>query len=100
MKIPFMSKKPTMEELENEKERAIIEEEIMTKRAETAERQAVISELKKKYGGGWMSLLGVNKLTDVSTLRSFLKGSKQGMEKFASQNKMNKMYTMQGVKRA
>ena len=93
-------KKKTMSELEEEKDRAIIEEEILTKKAESAERKAVIAELEKKYGGGWMKMLGVNKLTDLSTLRSFLKGAKKGLENESGKNPMSKMFSMQGIKRA
>jgi len=74
-------KKPTMEQLEEERDRAVIEEETYTKKAEIAERQAVISELERKYGKGWWKKLGISKLTDLTTLRSFLKNTKSGMEK-------------------
>ena len=101
MKLPFIpSRKPTMEELEEQKERAVIEEEILTKQAESEERRAVIAELKKKYGGGWMKILGVSKLTDLTTLRSFLKGAKKGLEGEASKNSLNKFYSLQGITRA
>lgn len=77
-------KKPTLEELEEERDRAVIEEETYTKKAEIAERKAVISELEKKYGKSWAKRLGISKLTDLTTLRSFLRGTKTGMEKEAS----------------
>lgn len=77
----FLSKKkPTLEQLEEERDRAVIEEETYTKKAEIAERQAVISELEKKYGKSWTKRLGISKLTDLVTLRSFLKGTKTSME--------------------
>jgi len=80
----FLSKKkPTIAELEEERDRAVIEEETYTKKAETAERRAVISELEKKYGKSWWKRLGISKLTDLTTLRSFLKGTKSGMEEEA-----------------
>ena len=77
-------KKPTLEQLEEERDRAVIEEETYTRKAEIAERRAVISELEKKYGKGWWKKLGISKLTDLTTLRSFLRGTKAGMEKEAA----------------
>jgi hypothetical protein len=77
----FKKKKASLEELEEERDRATIEEEVYSKKAEIAERKAVISELEKKYGKGWAGKLGISKLTDLTTLRSFLKNAKVGMEK-------------------
>lgn len=96
-------RKPTMDELEEKKERVTIEEEILTKEAESAEREAVISELRKKYGKGWPKLLGASKFTDLSTLRGFLKNAKQGMEKRTSRDgstPLSKLCGFQGVKKA
>lgn len=96
-------KKLTLGELEEEKERATIEEEILTKKASSAEREAVISELKKQYGKGWKKLLGASKWTDLSTLRGFLKNAKQGMEKRVSSEggtPISRMCSYQGVKKA
>jgi len=76
-------KRRTLPELEEEKERLTVEEEVTTKQAEIAEREAVISELRKKYGSGWAKTLGISKLTDLSTLRSFLVSAKKGLEKQA-----------------
>lgn len=76
----FFKRKPTMSELEDERDRLNIQEESMTKRAEIAEREAVIAQLKKQYGSSWMKTLGVSKFTDLSTLRSFLVSAKQGLE--------------------
>lgn len=102
--MSFLPKrKLTLDELEEKKERVTIEEEILTKEAESAEREAVISELRKKYGKGWKKLLGAGKLTDLSTLRSFLKGAKQGMEKHTAREgstPVSRMCGFQGVKRA
>lgn len=102
--MPLVKKEePTIDELEERKERAVLEEEILTKEAESEERRAVISELRKKYGKGWAKRLGLSKLTDISTLRSFLRGSKQGMEKQAtgySNPELKKSVVLHAVRRA
>jgi len=74
----------SLEELEEKRDRVVIEEEIVTKEAEIAERTAVISELKKRYGKGWAKTLGISKFTDLSTLKSFLMSAKKGLEKQSS----------------
>jgi len=74
-----MRKSP--DELGEEVERLKLEEEVVTHKAQIAEKEAITRELKKKYGPKWMQILGINKLTDLTTLRSFLKTAKQGMEK-------------------
>lgn len=79
----FKRDKP-VEELDEDLERIKVEDEILTKKAEMAEKEAIISQLKAKYGSGWARILGVNKLTDLTTLRSFLKSTKQGMERATS----------------
>ena len=79
----FLNKKKSMEQLEEESEHLTIESEISSKKADIAEREAVVSELKKKYGSGWAKTLGVSKFTDLHTLRSFLVSAKQGLEKKA-----------------
>jgi len=73
--------KPSIADLEDKRDRLTIEEECVTKEAEIAERQAVVSELKKRYGSSWAKTLGISKLTDLTTLRSFLKTAKEGIEK-------------------
>lgn len=104
MRIPFTKeRRKTIDELEDEKERATIEEEILTKKAESAEREAVISELKKKYGKGWTRLLGTNNRATLETLRGFLKNAKQGMEGQArrgTDTPVSRMCSFQGVKKA
>ena len=74
----------SVEELEEDYERVSIETEVLTKEAESAEKEAVIRELKTRYGPRWMQILGISKLTDLTTLRSFLKDAKKGMEKSVS----------------
>ena len=73
-------KKPSISDLEERRELLTVEEECVTKEAEIAERRAVISELKKRYGSGWAKTLGISKFTDLSTLKSFLQSAKQGIE--------------------
>ena len=68
------------EELEEDYERVSMESEVLTREKEVAEKEAAIKELKSRYGPRWRQILGLNKLTDLSTLRSFLKDAKKGME--------------------
>ena len=80
----FSKKVRSSEEMDEDYERLTVENELLTKEAEKAEKEAAIKELKRQHGPNWMKILGVNKLTDLSTLRSFLKGAKKGMEKQAN----------------
>ena len=82
-------KKKDVAELDSDLEKIKLENEIMTHEAEIAEKESIIKELKQKYGRNWMQILGVSKLTDLSTLRSFLKSAKQGMEASTSTKKLN-----------
>jgi len=82
--MPLFKQKKTMSELEEDKERVTIETEILSKEAEKAEREAVISELKSKYGHGWSKILGISKYANLQTLRSFLVSAKQGLERQAA----------------
>lgn len=68
-------------ELDLELQEETMKSEISAKRAETAEKEAIIKELKEKYGSGWKKILGVGKLVDLQTLRSFLTNAKSGMRK-------------------
>ena len=82
--MPLFKRKKTMAELEEDKERVTIETEILSKEAEKAEREAVISDLKSKYGHGWAKVLGISRFASLQTLRSFLVSAKQGLEKQAA----------------
>lgn len=73
--------KKSDEGLEKELERLKLETEVEGQRAQLEERKAVIHQLKEHYGPGWKQQLGINKLTDLSTLRSFLTNAKKGMMK-------------------
>lgn len=97
-----LKRKPTISELEDEKEHLTIEEEVLTKKAEIAEREAVISELKSKYGKNWAKTLGISKFTNLSTLRSFLVSAKRGLEKQASAggSPLSKIVSFKGLPRA
>lgn len=77
--MSIFSRKKSSEELEEELDRAELESHVVTKQAEVAERKAVISQLKKEYGSGWQKILGVSKLTDLSSLKGFLHGAKKGL---------------------
>ena len=83
----FLNKERTVDQLDSDLERVKLEEEINTHRANSVEREMVVKELKKKYGRDWMHILGVDKLTDISTLRSMLVGARKSME---SMNKSSK----------
>lgn len=101
MAFERFKKKKTVDELEEERDRLVIEEEVVSKQADIAERKAVIAELKKQYGPNWARTLGISKLTDLSTLRSFLKGAKKGLEGQASgSNSMRSLMSFGKVKRA
>jgi len=102
MKLSFRQK-PTINELEEEKERLVVTEEIASKHAEIAEREAVIAQLKSQYGRNWAQTLGISKLTDLSTLRSFLKNAKQGLQSQATRDgsmPMGRLYDFKGVPKA
>lgn len=71
----------SVEELEEELDTVKVENEISSHRAQMAEREAVISQLKKQYGKDWARTLGVSKLTDLSTLKSFLQNANKGLGK-------------------
>lgn len=93
----------TVEELEEEGDRLSIEAENTSKEAEIAEREAIIAELKKKYGPSWAKTLGTSKWVDISTLRSFLRGAKRGMEKQAGtarQTPLARITSFKGITKA
>ncbi len=77
----FGKKEESLEELEGRRDRVVVEDEIVSKEADMAERRVVISELKSKYGKSWAKTLGISKFTDLSSLKSFLVSAKQGLEK-------------------
>ena len=64
-----------LSEKEKQLERARIDNDIATQRAEIAQKKAVEAEMKKKYGTNWRKILGVGKmgLQDYYALDSSLK---------------------------
>jgi len=66
--------------LEERRDRLVLEEEIATRGATVAEKQAVISQLKREYGHDWKSQLGLKGKLDVQTLKTFLGGANKGLK--------------------
>lgn len=81
MAFDMFRKKKSTDELEEERDHLIVEEEVVSKTAEIEEKKAVIKELKSKYGSSWAKTLGISKLTNLTTLRTFLVSAKKGLEK-------------------
>ena len=80
---------PTIEEMQEKNEKLSVREEMATREANIAEREAVVKQLKKQYGRDWASTLGISKFTDMQTLKSFLGGAKNGIENYRLGVKMN-----------
>ncbi len=78
--MALIGSKKSTSDLEKDLEYLKLEREICTEEATIQERKVVISELKKQYGTDWRKILGAGKLPSLSTLRGFLRGSKQGLE--------------------
>lgn len=76
----IFSSEKSPEEQEKKLESLRLEHEILNEESQIAERRAVISQLKRQYGKDWAKTLGISKLTDLSTLKSFLRDAKQGMK--------------------
>ncbi len=66
-------------EIEQKIEKTEEKSRLASAEAELAQKEAVVKELKQKYGKNWAKTLGVDKLTDLASLRSFLKGANQGL---------------------
>jgi len=73
-------KKRSEKELYEEAARLDIQQEVTNKEAEIAQREAVVKQLRREYGPDWKKTLGVDKLTDLATLRAFLTSAKQSMK--------------------
>ena len=78
--------KKTTEELEEDLEHVKLEDEALTHTKDMAEKKAVIKQLERDYGPQWKKMLGVSSLTDLSSLRSFLKSANQGMRTMSDRN--------------
>ena len=78
----FDKKKPrTLEELEEELDRAKLETEVMSYEAATKEKEAVIAQLKKEYGHDWRKQLGLKGSMNIADLKAFLRSARGGLEK-------------------
>jgi len=72
--------KKSIEELEARNELLKVETEVAGREAEIVEKQATIKELKRRYGSGWRSVLGLKGKVDLNTLRSFLSSASKGIK--------------------
>lgn len=72
--------KKDLGELEEERDKMVIEEEIASHKANISEREAAVQELKARYGPKWKATLGLKGIVDLPTLRSFLSDAKKGLE--------------------
>ena len=84
----LFKREKSLGELDEELDRIKVEDEITTRKAEIAEKEAVIKQLKREYGPGWRKMLNIKSWMDVATLRSFLKGANQGMKKEAGRQQV------------
>ncbi len=75
--------KPSLEQLEERKEYLTVENEVVSGEVEIAEKEAIIKELKKKYGSSWKNLLGLKGRLNIQTLRSVLAGPRKGLQSMA-----------------
>jgi len=73
-------KKPSLEDLEDQKEYLDVKSEVASREAEVAEKEAIVKELKRKYGSGWKNILGLRGRIDLQTLRSVLGGMSKGLK--------------------
>ncbi len=64
----------SIEELEDDLERSQIQSQISGNNAERAEREAIITELKSKYGKNWKSTLGLKGIPSLPSLKSVMQG--------------------------
>lgn len=76
----FGGKKPSLEDLEDQKEYLAVETDVASQEADLAEKRAIVKELKKKYGSGWKNILGLRGKIDLQTLRSILGGMHKGLK--------------------
>ena len=77
----IFSKEETKDQLEEKRDRLIIESEIASTEQSITERKSTIRELKHRYGRNWKNILGLKGHIDLSTLQSFLGGMKKGLSK-------------------
>jgi len=77
-------KKESEDKLWEDASRLEIKEEVVNREARIAEREAVIKQLRKEYGPDWKKTLGIDKLTDTETLKSFLRSARFSMQQSGS----------------
>ncbi len=65
---------PSIEELEDDLDEVQLRSQIAGGRAEIAEREAIIRELKSKYGKDWKQTLGLKGMPSLPSLKSVLQG--------------------------
>lgn len=70
----YKVKDKSIEELEDDLDRSQLKSQIAGHEAEAAEREAIIRELKMKYGKDWKSTLGLKGIPSLPSLKSILKG--------------------------
>ena len=76
----LFGKNKTLDQLQEESELLSAKEDVVSKQSLIAEKEAVIRRLKQEHGSSWRSILGVNTLTDLSTLKTFLRSTKTSMQ--------------------
>lgn len=72
-------KEPTVEELEDRRDRLVVEEEVSSREAVVEEKRAIVRELRSRYGSGWKQLLGLSGGLDIQSLRSVLVRANRGL---------------------
>jgi len=82
----FGKKKRSTDELYEDLSRLEVEEQVVNKESNVAEKEDAIRKLKQQYGPNWRKILGVNGSTDVASLRSFLRTANKGIRGAASSN--------------
>ncbi len=80
---------PSIEQLEDDLDEVQLRSQIAGGRAEIAEREAIIRELKTKYGKDWKSTLGLKSMPSLPSLRSLLKGFGNPRLTRAANNEIN-----------
>ncbi len=70
----YKPKDSSIEELEDDLDRVQMQSQIAGGQAEIAEREAIIRELKTKYGKDWKSVLGLKGMPSLPSLKSILHG--------------------------
>jgi hypothetical protein len=72
-----------LKNLERERNKTVLQEDIQYRTTSIEERRAVEAELKRRHGPDWRRVLGLVGKIDMPTLRSFLGTANQGMRRAA-----------------